>query len=183
MSLLCLSSNYYIPCIRREVINHLEVLFPSSLAEWDRDAEDFFHDDDLVPEDADFQLLGAAHQCDAKILLPMLYYICAEHSLDLIFKYSNKLESEIIRRIVIGRERLSKYSYEFGADALFPQETCQLDACSKVRANLLIEWMAFDQYAPPSFPMTAFQEGISGIGDEELRSHICEACLKKYRCQ
>ncbi len=39
--------------------------------------------------------------------------------------------------------------------------------------------MGLDAFIIPKFPMAAFDEGISGIGDEELRAQICKACLGK----
>lgn len=107
----------------------------------------------------------------------MLCYECAIESLELILEYSSLLETEDFKRIVVGRERLSKYSYEFAEIALSPQERCHSEECSKTRVKMLIKWMKFDSYDPPRFALDACLDGLGGIGDTEDRERLCLVCL------
>ncbi len=45
--------------------------------------------------------------------------------------------------------------------------------------KLFIKWMNLDRVGPPAFPLEAFSGGLLGVGEQELREAICEACLEK----
>lgn len=174
-----MSTKYDIPAVRREVIAQLESYLPSDLDGWDNIQTRLYSDPDSVPKDAEFQLLAAARKFDVQSIILVLCYECAINPLEAIFESSDLLGSEDSQRVVIGRERMSKLAYEFGARTLFPQDKCSSRSCSNTRANLLIQWMNFKYYDHPPFNLFTFADGLSGIGDEVLRDKICKACSEK----
>lgn len=190
VSLLTMSSKYDIPILRTEVIEHLESCIPTQLSQLRTcNIKDLFHENNpndgsigaFDLEESTFQLLAVALQTNISILLPMLYYECAILSNAKILLLSNKflLESEVIIKLVVGREKLSKWSHFFGATALFPQVKCSCSACSETRSILFYEWINCRNYSPPQFPRRTIMRGFACIGTEELRGKICNACLKK----
>ncbi|KLO08389.1 hypothetical protein SCHPADRAFT_893904 [Schizopora paradoxa] len=73
--LLNLSNKYDVPDLRYDVVKHLQRYFPSTLEEYKlRDNHKIFAHFD----DADLhRLLALAHHCNARVVLPVLFYLCA----------------------------------------------------------------------------------------------------------
>ncbi len=109
----------------------------------------------------------------------MLYYECAVKPLGEILRISKKynLGDEEIEKIIIGSEKLSKWSYEFGVQALAPHRRCNLNICWGARAEVLVQWMNVHRYDPADFPRQTLPNGIACFGTEEHRSRICGVCL------
>ncbi len=171
-----MSTKYDIP-IRNEVINHLARAYPSDLVDMTtRDFNDLFIDIENTPDDYEFQLLAIALRCDVKILLPMLYFECATHGLQSMVNMYENLQKECQLKLILGHERLSKCAYEFGVKAFNPQKACSSTACSRSRAKLYMEYLNFNSYCPPTFPVDELLEEDSAVGNEELRALICKTC-------
>ncbi|KAH8119631.1 hypothetical protein DFH11DRAFT_1783342, partial [Phellopilus nigrolimitatus] len=87
-ALLRLSTKYAVDNIRKEVIDHLAMVYPSTLAECDAVHEGKMASVLFRPfRQHDFALLSLARACSADILLPALFYECASHSVDTILDY------------------------------------------------------------------------------------------------
>ncbi len=106
-----------------------------------------------------------------KILLPMLYFECAAQPLEDILKAfeSNDVQRQDQTNLILGHERLSKYSYQFGVKVFAPQKPCNSTTCSKARAKLFMKYVDFNSYEPPDFPIDELLEEESASGNEELR--------------
>ncbi len=183
-SLLVMTSKYDIPIIRAEVIEHLERYYPTDISQLDKHSiKNLFpghvSKDSSNPDEFDFQLLAIALQSNVEILLPMLYYECADKRMADIFRLSKKfkLTSDVLEKIIIGREKLSTWSCYLGVRLLEPRESCNSYACSDAKASLLVEWMKAHSYDPPEFPWQALLDGIAFIGEKELRADVCGYCL------
>ncbi|KLO07723.1 hypothetical protein SCHPADRAFT_894412 [Schizopora paradoxa] len=180
LALLSLSTKYDIPTLRREVIDHLAIFYPSRLTKGLRyPGTSLFKKKYVIPKDANFQLLAAARRYDARPILPMLFYECAVEPWDSIFEYSKLLDSEDFQRIITGREKLSTGIYKFGRTVLHPHDSfhCSSGVCSKARMDLFIQWMENGEYNPQAYPLEACANGLSGIGEEEDLVNLCPGCV------
>ncbi|KLO07722.1 hypothetical protein SCHPADRAFT_945014 [Schizopora paradoxa] len=180
LSLLALSTKYDVPAIRREVIQHLEIYYPTRPKKWSKQYDtplfDEMHD---TPKDFKFQLLAAALLFDVKRILPMLFYECAIEPWDAIFESSSLLDAENYRRIVMGRERLASAVYKFGKIVLRPHEQCQSDVCSRTRMELFVRWLDFNEYTQHIHPLDACADGLHGLGQAEDLAKLRQSCVNK----
>lgn len=184
LALLYLSTKYDIPSIWGEVKRHLELYYPSDPSKWSRNPDTpLYSDGYILPKDAGFQLLAAVRHCGPFSIMPMLCYECAVKPFYFIFRCYDILDpnENDFERVVVGRERLLKYSYEFGEKALFPQEKCQFRNCSETRTEMLVKWMDLDEDGPPRLVLDACLDGLKGIGDIEDHEDLCLACLQKSK--
>lgn len=108
-ALLLLSTKYKFKDIRRDVIEHLLRLYPTTLAKFDT-----VHDEDILfyrmPRwGCHFKLLKIARMAGADILLPGLYYSCADFdSASILENVGDALDDSSLRLLMEGREMLSK---------------------------------------------------------------------------
>ncbi|KLO06826.1 hypothetical protein SCHPADRAFT_1002110 [Schizopora paradoxa] len=179
-SLLLMSTKYDIPSVRTQVIKRLENYYPNDIAKaFETPAEVLFDDD--VPDDCDFQLLAVAHRCNVRRILPMLYYKCAIRDLQFILKSSDDLEKEVLHKILVGRERLLRLSYDFGVLLLFPSGKCDSNACSDMR-RVMIELYtktASNGQPPQSFPIEAVSSDLMGMDYDQKFCAACDRCARR----
>ncbi len=176
-SLIVMSVKYNCQDIRSEIVKHLMKFYPDNLADFDREkTEALFRD---PPADHDFQLLSVARKLDAPIILPLMFYFCAVHPLQFIFKNSNYLSKKDMRRVIHGRERLMKFSYEAGTVALLPDKKCASVACFEKRAELLTKYIDHATFDPPTPPLKVPFEGILAV-DGGSHPAVCESCVECY---
>ncbi|KLO07721.1 hypothetical protein SCHPADRAFT_1001428 [Schizopora paradoxa] len=177
-SLLFMSTKYDIPSIRAQVIKHLQRYYPVHASERFKASDVNLFDED-APDDYDFRLLAVAQQCNVRRLLPMLYYECASSSLPSIFKSSDNLDKETLQKILIGREKLLKLSYDFGILVLFPGEDCATAACFRMRRQMISTWTKI--YTPNNndrqLPIDAISQGLLVMTDRDVA--VCYECFQK----
>lgn len=173
-----MSTKYDIPSIRAQVIKHLQRYYPvHACATFE--ASDVNLLDEEAPDDYDFQLLAVAQQCNVRRILPMLYYKCASNPLPTIFKSSDNLDKETLQKILIGREKLLKLSYDFGILMLFPGEDCANAACFRMRRQMISTWTKI--YARNNddrqLPIDAISQGLLVMADRDVA--VCSQCFQK----
>lgn len=178
MSLIEMSAKYDCQDIRSEVLKHLMKEYPDNIADFDKEkTTELFSD---PPEDYNFQLLSVAHKLDEPLVLPLMYYRCAIRPLDFIFKASGNLPKVTAERIISGREKLMKFSYEAGTAALLPQTKCRSFECVEKRAALLVQHFGNTTFDPPTFALEMTDQGIFAI-DGGKHAEICKPCIRNYK--
>ncbi len=101
--------------LRSELIDYLSQFYPDNLKAFDKErSREAFGDEQ---DDEDFRLLRLAKLCDAYVLLPAIFYSCANNSLDVITT-SDILDREDMSTIAVGREKMVKGSYEVATKVL-----------------------------------------------------------------
>ncbi|KLO06257.1 hypothetical protein SCHPADRAFT_946238 [Schizopora paradoxa] len=181
LALLNLSTKYDIPVIRREVIQHLAIYYPSESEKWVNVHETpLFGEIYDTPKDANFQLLISARRCNAGPILPMLFYSCAIESLDTIFNHLHQLDATDLKRIISGRELLlTTWIPLFGTRVLRPQQRCKSAACSDARIRMFAHWVESCESESRKFPLAACCGGLRGIGNEEEYKKLCTFCINE----
>ncbi len=175
-----MSTKYDAPEIRSELIDHLAQLYPDTLSAYERRRlKDLFSEDDF-PVDQDFWLLSLAKRCDARILLPALFYSCAIQPLDDILNSSAIIEQEDFNTIISGRERMMKGSYEVATLALLQGKKCRSNECAVLRSSLVVGHIDFKTYTPPPFPLQVSHDGALPV-DAAVRANLCKTCVTNYR--
>ncbi|KLO08410.1 hypothetical protein SCHPADRAFT_880588 [Schizopora paradoxa] len=109
VALLVLGTKYDFKHIRRDVVKQISRIYPNSLAAFDRiDQGDYLPHVELFGTqrvDCDFRLLEVCHGADADILLPLLYYACADFDVDWIFNKGG-LNRDCLRTLLKGKFEL-----------------------------------------------------------------------------
>lgn len=176
-SLIVMSTKYNCQDIRSEIVKHLAKHFPDNLPDFEKgNTTDLFSE---PPEDHDFRLLAVAGKLNAPVLLPMLCYFCAINPLHFIFAQSKVLSEGDTQRIIQGRERLMKYSYNAGTEALVPEKKCSSEACFEKRVALFAQHINATNFDPPASPLQMPPQGILAA-DGGKHAEICKSCVKCY---
>ncbi len=117
-SLIIMSAKYDCQNIRSEIVQHLMLHYPDKLEDFDKEKMKPLFSEPSAEND--FGLLSIAHMLHAPVLLSLMYYFCAIHPLELIFRSSVALTQSQKETIILSREKMSKFSYEAGIAALLP---------------------------------------------------------------
>ncbi|KLO06259.1 hypothetical protein SCHPADRAFT_1002449 [Schizopora paradoxa] len=183
LALLNLGTKYDIAAIRREVIEHLSIYYPSEYENWFSDYQPpLLKEDQGTPKDANFQLLAAARRCNAGSILPMLFYSCAIEPLDKIFESMNLLDIKDFKNLIDGRENmLARWVSIFGKTVLRPEDKCQSQTCSDARIRMFSHRMYFEVEFPPEiFPLGAYTGALRELGKGEDYKNLCRSCVLKF---
>ncbi|KLO07744.1 hypothetical protein SCHPADRAFT_932249 [Schizopora paradoxa] len=108
VALLLLSTKYDFNGVRKNVIRHLSRHYPMTLREYE--AADRDEDVPLFGksrEDCDFSLLAAAVTAEADVLLPCLFFVCSNYSIDTTLDRMQSVPREALHILIRGRESLT----------------------------------------------------------------------------
>ncbi|KLO07219.1 hypothetical protein SCHPADRAFT_945468 [Schizopora paradoxa] len=105
-SLLSMSSKYDCQAIRADVMQRLEFLFPNKLEKYE-EAKLFWGQ--FSPGQV-FELLLVAHRCEALLILPILYYLCARFPPETIIDHIDALPKDYTKALLVGRDELREMS-------------------------------------------------------------------------
>ncbi|KLO07210.1 hypothetical protein SCHPADRAFT_945459 [Schizopora paradoxa] len=174
-ALLSISSKYDFHDIREDVLEFLTSLFPSKLEDYETSR---IHKQ-APPNDQLFQLLAVAHRCDATLILPVLYYLCARSPLETSFEFFPTLPMECMKGVLIGREWLRDISYRISKLALQSKMTGgeNLKICSS--SPCLEAFRAQLNESPFKFVFDLPERGILD-GLDLAHSAICDTCASEY---
>ncbi|KLO06255.1 hypothetical protein SCHPADRAFT_1002445 [Schizopora paradoxa] len=180
ISLIVMSAKYECEDIRAEIVKHLKEHYPSKLEDFQKaKTRELFHE---PPENHHFQLLSVANKLYTPSLLPSLYYHCSLHDIHDIFSWSHLITQNDLQRIISGRERMTKFAYEVGTDALLPNTKCSNHACYVKRAELVIKNNNYASFDRPMLPLEMSASGVLSLPDSKAKhAEICESCLRNYR--
>jgi len=112
-----------------------------------------------------------------------MFYFCAVCPLNLILESSSILSRKDADRVIRGRERIMKLSFEAGTAALLPRKKCGYDriaACFEKRAELLAKYIDASTFDPPPFPLQVSPQGIFVAGGGGKHADICKSCVACY---
>lgn len=178
ISLSRMSTKYNALEIRSELVNHLAQIYPDNLLAYENSKKNEMFD--APPPDLDFHLLSVARECDARILLPALFYACASQPLSLILDSSEIIEKDDYNTILLGREKMMKYAYEIATMALLPGKKCRSTECAALRTSSITGHIDYGTHNPPPFTLHVSNDGVLPT-DAAVRANLCSACVKNYR--
>ncbi|KLO06263.1 hypothetical protein SCHPADRAFT_946244 [Schizopora paradoxa] len=94
---------------------------------------------------------------------------------------SDIVDKETLHQILIGREKLMKLSYDFGALVLFTSHQCGAEACLRARRQLLESWTydPFDDLTTRKLPIEAVRSGLKVMCDQQKYPCVCKACFDR----
>ncbi|KLO07733.1 hypothetical protein SCHPADRAFT_1001440 [Schizopora paradoxa] len=173
LSLIRMGTKYNFSHILDEISLHIKLAYPTDLDSMvERTYEELFV---CYDNNNDFQLLLVAEQCDMKILLPMLYFDCADSSLSTILEESKDLDlpNSILLKILRGYEKISRYATQRGIRSFSPHRKCTL-SCQTARMELFANYTE----NPPYFSVHDLLQRNPIKVDKNLRLSVCENCEK-----
>ncbi|KLO10998.1 hypothetical protein SCHPADRAFT_877470 [Schizopora paradoxa] len=182
-ALLLLSTKYKFKDIRRDVIEHLLRLYPTTLAKFDT-----VHDEDILfyrmPRwGCHFKLLKIARMAGADALLPALYYSCADFDAATILQNVGKsLDDSSLKTLLEGRELLAKEIRGIMWIYLAMSESCILHHF--IPDGFTSSDLQFENPHPSSVFDTTDLQDVSGrkLGDR-WPNRICQTCKPALREQ
>ncbi|KLO07214.1 hypothetical protein SCHPADRAFT_881953 [Schizopora paradoxa] len=181
-SLLSISTKYDFDDIRADVMQHLISIFPNKFKKLGASKMLW------KPMYASqlFDLLVVAHRCEAHLILPILYYLCAIFPIDTIIEEIHILPKECTKRVLRGRDWLCALSQEIIKRSLQASKIGgkQSPIC---RSSYCLE--KFREQLEKKYPVTHRQgfififdvpdHGIlEGLNIEQ--SGICSGCASSY---
>lgn len=173
-----MSAKYDCQDIRSEIVQHLKVYYPDKLEDFDKEKEKPLFSSQLAAHD--FRLLSVTRNLNAPVVLPLMFYFCAIRPLDVIFKAYETLTPSEMELIILGREKLTKSSYEAGVASFLPMKHCASSACYEKRVSLIDAHVDYGTYSPPIFPLQTTRQDIVAA-DQEKFVQICGSCLEHYQ--
>ncbi|KLO08411.1 hypothetical protein SCHPADRAFT_880591 [Schizopora paradoxa] len=178
VALLSLSTKYDFKLIRKDIVKQISRNYPNSLTSFDR-----IDQQSCVPDfylfgvhrgDCDFRLLEVCHTADADILLPILYYACAEYDSKWIFKLGDRLNKDCLHTLIKG-----KFELEHAVSKLLvslPEELRSI-SCASCKPGPYISHL--QNIGIESF--LSRYEGSSMLF--ELSTNCCKRCSKELESQ
>ncbi|KLO16672.1 hypothetical protein SCHPADRAFT_937703 [Schizopora paradoxa] len=106
VALLLLSTKYDFKTIRKDVMAQISRHYPLELSTYLSSNVGHSPLFGMKRRDCDFTLLAAAFKADADILLPALYFTCADSSMEDILELSLSLPPECLKILLKGRDAL-----------------------------------------------------------------------------
>ncbi|KLO07209.1 hypothetical protein SCHPADRAFT_1001823 [Schizopora paradoxa] len=176
-SLLSISSKYDCKVMRADVIQRLESIFPNNLEKmW---AAKLLWES-FLPSHA-FELLAVAHRCEALLILPTLFYLCARFPLEKSIGAVQALPQDVQKNFLLGRDWLLECSHRLRGRFLqstkigglnHVNQICRSPEClEKIRAQLSVKPFALIFDVP--------DRGVL-VGLDMNQSEICGDCAKKH---
>ncbi len=131
-------------------------------------------DNDVSPlfgetrEDCHYPLLGAIFTAKVDALLPILYYACADYTIDNIFIGADMLVSECLHTLIVGKVKLEHAICKLVAD--IPDEVhirgivCPANASCPVHARItgLADRLCYKDYKGHSLAEDCLQNACTG---------------------
>ncbi|KLO16677.1 hypothetical protein SCHPADRAFT_994957 [Schizopora paradoxa] len=115
VALLLLSTKYDFMDIRSDVISQISRHYPMEFSDFTSTNKEDSPLFGKVRWECHIPLLVAAFRANADVLLPTLYFVCSGIPLERIFDSSSALPPDCLRILMLGREKLRKYTTMFAA--------------------------------------------------------------------
>ncbi|KLO07207.1 hypothetical protein SCHPADRAFT_909695 [Schizopora paradoxa] len=184
-SLLSISSKYEFQDIRAIVTQYLESLFPATLKEYKASK---IHERGRTPNDLImlFDLIVVAHRCEALIILPVLYYLCAQLHMQFIVGRLDTFPTRLTKTLLLCRSEICEYyGHRIIEDALQVMLTGTWDFLRICGSSHCLEefraQLAKDIGRKITFT-SVFDVPERGIleGRDMEHSKICKDCATRY---
>ncbi|KLO04558.1 hypothetical protein SCHPADRAFT_947612 [Schizopora paradoxa] len=183
-SLVTMGAKYDVGEIRSELVEFLVDFFPTTLDAFDKEkSSEIFSD---TREGQAFWLLRAAKQfLNEPTLLPSLYYACASQPLWTIFSLSHLLDRHDVEIIIVGREKMLRYSHRVATALFHPYADghlrCSSD-CLNAKASILQAYpdSNSDSSWHPPFPLEIAIDGALAV-NPDTSTNVCYSCNMNYR--